>query len=439
MNVPLPPPSEEPMLYFLSNSLAVVGAAGVLFFILGLWFGYLTWGRFKRRSRAFQEETSLLLHEIATLKRRIAEEAVEPSRPVSINDEGPSVELQPLLFPLGPQVASAPVPEKELEKEPALESPLAAVVAAVSSSSILANDKAAPYVPTSLPDSVGGDLESVSAPAVPRVAEVLPPPAQSAPTETVVAPIQEDQPTVTPIPSVKAESLTEAAGPVVALALPGGAFPAQLLPDMLGSAREEGPTTSQMSATFQVSHDAGTLDLPTLPSFESLAVTLSSSSSSFEQVPAPAAIEPVTPSLAVQETLVPSTMAELAETPLPSPIAVPVSTINVPDAPVPQNPAQWFSTELDQALGIWDPQMGFCYTHRPERWDDLTLLRGLAEPLQERLHDYGIFTFKQIALWSDAHSIEVGQRLQSSERIVRDRWVHQARDLHFLKYGERLG
>jgi hypothetical protein len=92
----MPAPALDPSLYLFSNSLAVVAVAGFVFFTMGLCFGYLTWGRYQRRARAFQEETDLLRHEIASLKRRIAEEATKPASPVQLEDE--SVELLPPVF-----------------------------------------------------------------------------------------------------------------------------------------------------------------------------------------------------------------------------------------------------------------------------------------------------------------------------------------------------
>jgi NADH-quinone oxidoreductase subunit E len=85
-----------------------------------------------------------------------------------------------------------------------------------------------------------------------------------------------------------------------------------------------------------------------------------------------------------------------------------------------------------------DEKLGVVYHKRPERCDDLTLLRGVGDALQTKLHELGIFTFRQIAQWSDEIIHEFDVRLAAKDRIRREQWVKQARNLHFLKYGEQL-
>lgn len=531
MNVPLPSPSAEPMLYFLSNSLAVVGVAAAIFFVLGLWFGFLTWGRYKRRSRAFQEETSLLRHEIATLKRRIAEEAVEPSRPVSIIDEGPAVELQPLLFQMASQLSAAVgvEPPKESDHELAgdvTSLPGAKVDGPVTTASSIVTSKASAAIPGSVPDAVGANAEPVAvaplpvveAPKPPAPATVepvsakvdataqpvvpgpvkegkpeLPPPVEMSPAkpepETVTslkspAPVPASSPATVPFKEPEKKPVIKEEAPVISLAVPGnGAISLPMLSTLMNGAGTNGdsPATSQMSASYQASHDAGLPEFPALPSFD-LGVTTNSSASSppiavpvpQSPVPPPLAapeaetvqIPPPVPSVPGPEVLTPvlpatpAVLASEAETaPLPEPKPVekkepevaekPAEAASVPGgAPVPASPppaaapvtkpVEWFVSEVEGGQGKVDNEIGFLYTQRPERWDDLTLLRGVGDALQERLHENGIYTFKQIAAWTPEQSAEAGRRTESQERIQRDRWVQQAGDLHFLKYGERL-
>lgn len=438
------------MLYFLSNSLAVVAAAAVVFFILGLWFGALTWGRYKRRARAFQEETSLLRHEIATLKRRIAEEAVEPSRPVSIIDEGPSVELQPLLFQLSPP---APEPEQTLPPAPAevkQDDPVPPPPASITT--IIAKSKSSVAVPAPVPDSIGRDAVSPD-PVVPPAPVLVA--AANFPTLSPVkdpAPAQVQAPPSLPVP-VPAPAQPEPpappkapeAGPVVSLVQPGSVTALPFPPLLPVATSAEVSATSQMNASFQASHDAGLPEFPALPGLDSGAMTLSSSSTPAPATPTPATPTPAAPvsmplpvpvvpvSIAVP-TAPPAPAVEMVSAPAPALQPTPTAMPPVPEAP----PTNWFARELDAGLGKVDPLVGFCYQQRPERWDDLTLLRGLGEGIQERLHAIGIFTFKQIGLWTEAQSLETGTRIQARERLQRERWVQQAKDLHFLKYGERL-
>jgi NADH-quinone oxidoreductase subunit E len=142
--------------------------------------------------------------------------------------------------------------------------------------------------------------------------------------------------------------------------------------------------------------------------------------------------------------------------------ALPIIEITAPVAPLTSEPAQQttatpplavatlasstnglasraFATELAAGTVRCDSSLGMLYAERPDRWDDLTLMRGVAEITQQKLHDCGIYTFKQIAVWDDRTMREVGQATHVGDRIARDRWAQQARDLHYLKYGEKLG
>jgi predicted flap endonuclease-1-like 5' DNA nuclease len=62
----------------------------------------------------------------------------------------------------------------------------------------------------------------------------------------------------------------------------------------------------------------------------------------------------------------------------------------------------------------------------------------VAETLQQRLNETGIYTFKQIAMWTPEQAREFSSRLSFKDRVEREHWVEQARDLHFQKYGEHL-
>jgi predicted flap endonuclease-1-like 5' DNA nuclease len=85
-----------------------------------------------------------------------------------------------------------------------------------------------------------------------------------------------------------------------------------------------------------------------------------------------------------------------------------------------------------------DPYLGLIYTTPPAQSDDLTHLKGVASVIEGKLNEFGVFTFKQIALWDDEHVREFSQRLAFKDRINRERWVEQARELHRQKYGESL-
>lgn len=87
---------------------------------------------------------------------------------------------------------------------------------------------------------------------------------------------------------------------------------------------------------------------------------------------------------------------------------------------------------------ISDPHLGLIFASRPGISDDLSHLKGVAHVIERKLNDYGVYTFKQIALWNEENIREFSHHLAFKDRIHREQWVEQARELHFQKYGERL-
>lgn len=350
MNLPLPTPSLEPLLYFVTHGLLVMSSAAIIFFTLGLWFGWLTWARHKRRARAFQEETSLLRHEIASLKRRIAEEAVDA----------------PPLVPIGDD-AQAPAVIKESEG-------LAVAVLA---------SAAAPIAPMAMPDSIQALAAQGPGPVLGTTTST-----DSAATASFHVPVMVSEPV--PVTITQPE--------VSALASP----PRETLPPV----RAKSPPVVGK------------------PKSESAALLLPS---------------PVKDSTPVFHAHLPAGHAGDSITgpihlpPLPELVEAPAALA------VDQGAEQLFHAELADGAVRHDPKLGIVYAVRPERWDDLTLLRGVGEVLQNRLHERGIFTFKQIASWTDETVREVAQQIEAKDRIQRDYWVQQACELHYLKYGERVG
>jgi len=71
--------------------------------------------------------------------------------------------------------------------------------------------------------------------------------------------------------------------------------------------------------------------------------------------------------------------------------------------------------------------------------DDLKKIRGIGRFIEGLLNNLGITSFKQIAEFDDNEIKRVSMRLDVfPDRIVRDEWVAQAKELHFLKYNERI-
>jgi predicted flap endonuclease-1-like 5' DNA nuclease len=80
---------------------------------------------------------------------------------------------------------------------------------------------------------------------------------------------------------------------------------------------------------------------------------------------------------------------------------------------------------------------GLIYVSEPETRDDLKRISGIAEVLEARLNDYGIYTFKQIMEWSEESIDEFSNLLTFRDRIQRDDWQHQARYFYDQKHANQ--
>ena len=58
--------------------------------------------------------------------------------------------------------------------------------------------------------------------------------------------------------------------------------------------------------------------------------------------------------------------------------------------------------------------------------------------IEGRLHEIGVFRYRQIGLWTDAQVEAFSKRLSFRDRIQRDRWREQCQELHREKHGETL-
>ena len=85
---------------------------------------------------------------------------------------------------------------------------------------------------------------------------------------------------------------------------------------------------------------------------------------------------------------------------------------------------------------VKDPRMGKIYRKAPKEVDDLTKLQGVGEVICRRLHDAGIYTYRQVAEWRAPQVRAISEDLNLKERIRRDGWQKQARALHKKKYGQ---
>lgn len=317
--------STEPLFYMLMHSGAFVTVLGITFFIIGLLFGYATWGRYKRQTRELRGEAASMKDEIAGLKRKLADHSVK---------SGPSVAMA---------TETIHMPSKDGTPPPA-------AVPASTEESITTRESRPPTTQTSvstkgrLPKSRANIIKARTvAPIVPPAEpaaqeEGAPPPAEPATASTTLSPTEPPPPPArhtSPLAAIiaptaapaKSESESDAAAPV------GGLIPADTIP----------------------------------------------------------------------------TLTEIPVAPLPA-------------------------VEIQPAL---DPRLGLVYSSRPEKIDDLTALKGIAQVLEQRLHELGIYTYAQIARWNDDHIKEFSSRLAFKDRIQRERWVEQAQQLLVKKNGER--
>ncbi len=81
-----------------------------------------------------------------------------------------------------------------------------------------------------------------------------------------------------------------------------------------------------------------------------------------------------------------------------------------------------------------DDRRGMIYTRPPAVQDDLKRISGVAEKLEQRLNDFGVYTYEQIMHWDEEIVAEFGRLLAFKDRIFRDDWVAQARMLYNEKY-----
>lgn len=98
-------------------------------------------------------------------------------------------------------------------------------------------------------------------------------------------------------------------------------------------------------------------------------------------------------------------------------------------APAPSAAASSVSA-IPSVLPEFDSALGLIYKIAPPDADDLTRIKGIASVLEKRLHDLGIYTWRQIASWEERHIREFSSRLAFKDRIAREKWVEQARSLN---------
>jgi predicted flap endonuclease-1-like 5' DNA nuclease len=71
--------------------------------------------------------------------------------------------------------------------------------------------------------------------------------------------------------------------------------------------------------------------------------------------------------------------------------------------------------------------------------DDLKDIAGVGPVLERLLNQNGVYSFRQIAVWTQPDVDAMSAKLEEfKDRIRREHWVTQAKELHFKKYNERI-
>jgi predicted flap endonuclease-1-like 5' DNA nuclease len=124
--------------------------------------------------------------------------------------------------------------------------------------------------------------------------------------------------------------------------------------------------------------------------------------------------------------------------PTTPPPSTPPPSASTPEPALETKPQEPTNDSTEVIRLVSDPHLGLVFRTRPQTIDDLSQLKGVASGIESRLNELGVYTFKQIALWSDENIIEFSRLLSFKDRIHREQWVDQARELHYHTYNERV-
>ncbi|MEO1563378.1 MAG: NADH:ubiquinone oxidoreductase [Pseudomonadota bacterium] len=112
----------------------------------------------------------------------------------------------------------------------------------------------------------------------------------------------------------------------------------------------------------------------------------------------------------------------------PAPMVAPVASAPAPAAAKPA-PKKAPAKKAPAKKAAAKPKPPVLFESRPDEVDDLKLISGVGPKLEEKLHDVGVYQFKQIANWKKADVAMVDDKLSFKGRIDRDEWIAQAKIL----------
>ena len=86
--------------------------------------------------------------------------------------------------------------------------------------------------------------------------------------------------------------------------------------------------------------------------------------------------------------------------------------------------------QLEDSVAVHEVR-GKVFTTPPGQIDDLKAISGVAEVIEQKLNDLGVYTYEQIMDWDEAAVEEYSKLMAFKDRIQRENWVEQARRLHY--------
>lgn len=174
--------SSEPLFYMLMHSGAFVSVLGFIFFVIGLLFGYATWGRYKRQTRLLLGEASSLKDEIASLKRKVGDHSILSGPAVAMATETiymPKKEGAPAAETV-PTVTQETIAKRDIELPPAAPQAAPPPVEASAPESVLT-----PESPPAVAE--GTPAESAPTGITPSTAELPPPAPHASPLAAIIS------------------------------------------------------------------------------------------------------------------------------------------------------------------------------------------------------------------------------------------------------------
>ena len=84
-------------------------------------------------------------------------------------------------------------------------------------------------------------------------------------------------------------------------------------------------------------------------------------------------------------------------------------------------------------------QEGQSKVKKDSQKDDLKKIHGIGPAFAQTLNKMGTYTFIQIARWKPEDIEKIAKKLETDpDRIKRDKWIADAKEQHYRKYGERI-